>query len=425
MSTRLLIDKVIRGETPTRGELVSFVQGYLSGEVSKEDATLFLRAVCECGLSDEGTILLTDVMLSSGKTLSFAPRRYPYADKHSTGGLSDSTTLIVAPVVASCGVPFLKMSGRKLGHTGGTIDKLELFRGYKTEMSVAEAEAVVEKVGAAVIAQSRDLVPADKALYKLRDETNTVKSLPLIASSVMSKKLASGAQVFALDVKTGNGAFMESVEDSVRLAKLMVKILTAAGKRAAVVISDMNSPLGDYVGGVLEVSDVMDVLEGKEGRLRDLSVALASYILSMAKDIPYGDAEREAADAINSGRAKSKLEEIVRAQGGETCLFEAEYRAQYHSRIAAVVRAEKGGYVSHIDCVALGLAAREAEKEGGYGIYVPYKVGARVEKGEALFVLHGENAPNEETVLTPLRSCVAIADKEVAPLPLIYDVIES
>ena len=220
MTAENIVRKVVAGEELDRADLTAIVEGYLGGEVSKEEMTDFLRAVCLHGLSERATFLLTDVMLRSGEILSFTPREYPYADKHSTGGLADSTTLIVAPVVASCGVPFLKMSGRKLGHTGGTIDKLELFKGLRTEIPIAEAEAIVEKTGVAVIAQSKELVPADKALYKLRDETDTVKSLPLIASSVISKKLASGAEVFVLDVKTGSGAFMETVEDSVRLAAL-------------------------------------------------------------------------------------------------------------------------------------------------------------------------------------------------------------
>ena len=215
ISARGTTEKVRRGESPSKEELSALVGGYLSGAVSREEMTDFLREVCACGLSDQATIDLTDVMPRSGDTLTFTPREYPYADKHSTGGLADSTTLIVAPIVASCGVPFLKMSGRKLGHTGDTIDKLELFKGLRTELTVEEAERVVDETGVAVIAQSKDLVPADKALYKLRDETNTVKSLPLIASSVVSKKLASGADVLVLDVKTGKGAFMERVEESV------------------------------------------------------------------------------------------------------------------------------------------------------------------------------------------------------------------
>ena len=421
--TLSVTEKVIRGETLTKGELASFIGGYLSGGVSRDDMTAFLRAVCARGLSEASTIALTEAMLESGDRMSFTPRGFPYADKHSTGGLADSTTLVVAPVVASCGVPFLKMSGRKLGHTGGTIDKLELFRGLRTDLSIEEAESIVDEVGAAIVAQTKDLVPADKALYKLRDETNTVRSIPLIASSVVSKKLAGGADVFVLDVKTGSGAFAESTDESVILAKLMVKILASAGKKAAAVISDMNSPLGDHIGGELEVSDALEALEGRGGRLSELSVTLASHILSMAKGISLAEAEKEARSAILSGAAREKLMDIIRAQGGETTLFDPEYRARYRAHVAAVIPAEADGCVSHIDCVALGFAAREAEKAGGYGIYAPHKVGSRVKKGEPLFILYGETAPSEDAVLAPLRACVTLS--ETAPVyPLVFDIIE-
>jgi len=420
--TKDVIRKILAGSDLEKEELRETVEGYLSGAVSKGEMTDFLRAVCACGLSERATFFLTEVMLESGDRLTFTPREYPYADKHSTGGLADSTTLIVAPVVASCGIPFLKMSGRKLGHTGGTIDKLELFKGLRTEISIAEAEAIVEKVGVAVIAQSKELVPADKAMYTLRDETNTVKSLPLIASSVISKKLASGAEVFALDVKTGSGAFMDTVEESVRLAELMVKILHAAGKRAAAVISDMDSPLGDYIGGVLEVSDALDVLDGKESRLYELSMVLASRIISLAKGISVAEGEVEARSAVKSGRAKAKLMEMVSAQGGETTLFDGNIRAKYRSSPLAEVRAEQAGYLSHIDCVTLGFAARDAEKQGGYGIYAPHKVGDYVEKGDLLFALYGEKAPQGD-VISRLRGCVSFSDAPVVAPPLVHNIV--
>jgi len=418
-----IIQKIIRGAEPTKAELAALVDGYLDGSVSRERTTEFLRAVCAHGLSEQAAINLTEVMLESGERLSFSPRAYPYADKHSTGGLADSTTLIVAPIVASCGIPFLKMSGRKLGHTGGTIDKLELFKGFRTEMTVPEAEAVVDKVGAAIIAQSKELVPADKALYKLRDETDTVKSLPLIASSVVSKKLASGADVFALDVKTGKGAFMESVEESVTLAKLMVKILTAAGKKAAAVISDMNSPLGDYVGGVTEVSDALDVLDGKNGRLRDLSAYLASHLIAAAKGKDLAAAKQEAEAALTSGKAREKLVEIVRAQGGSDELFDENIRTKYKKAVLAEITAERAGYLSEIDCVTLGFAARDAEKQGGYGIRVPFKLGDRVQKGDVLFTLYGKGTADQE-ILARLKGTVTLADDAPATLPLVYETIE-
>ena len=401
--------------------LKEIVDGYLSGKVSKETMTEFLRAVCACGLSDEDATLLTEVMVESGERLSFTPRKYPYADKHSTGGVADSTTLVIAPVVASCGVPFLKMSGRKLGHTGGTIDKLECFKGLRTEISVEEAERIVDKVGAAVIAQSKELVPADKAMYKLRDETGTVKSLPLIASSVVSKKLASGAEVFVLDVKTGAGAFMEKVEEGTALAKLMVNILKNSGKKAAAVLSDMNSPLGEGVGGVMEVIDAVEVLEGKKSRLRDLALAIAGKIVALAKGVSDEEGAAQAEAALDSGKALSKLKEMIAAQGGALDLFEKQERASLLSQAAGIVRAEQDGYVAAIDCVKLGFLAREFEASGGYGMLVPVKVGSAVKKGDALVRLYGEAAKGD--ALHALSACFSIVEARVKPDPLIYKTV--
>ena len=401
--------------------LKEIVDGYLSGKVSKETMTEFLRAVCACGLSDEDATLLTEVMVESGERLSFTPRKYPYADKHSTGGVADSTTLVIAPVVASCGVPFLKMSGRKLGHTGGTIDKLECFKGLRTEISVEEAERIVDKVGAAVIAQSKELVPADKAMYKLRDETGTVKSLPLIASSVVSKKLASGAEVFVLDVKTGAGAFMETVEEGTALAKLMVNILKNSGKKAAAVLSDMNSPLGEGVGGVMEVIDAVEVLEGKKSRLRDLALAIAGKIVALAKGVSDEEGAAQAEAALDSGKALSKLKEMIAAQGGALDLFEKQERASLLSQAAGIVRAEQDGYVAAIDCVKLGFLAREFEASGGYGMLVPVKVGSAVKKGDALVRLYGEAAKGD--ALHALSACFSIVEARVKPDPLIYKTV--
>ncbi len=401
--------------------LKEIVDGYLSGKVSKETMTEFLRAVCACGLSDEDATLLTEVMVESGERLSFTPRKYPYADKHSTGGVADSTTLVIAPVVASCGVPFLKMSGRKLGHTGGTIDKLECFKGLRTEISVEEAERIVDKVGAAVIAQSKELVPADKAMYKLRDETGTVKSLPLIASSVVSKKLASGAEVFVLDVKTGAGAFMETVEEGTALAKLMVNILKNSGKKAAAVLSDMNSPLGEGVGGVMEVIDAVEVLEGKKSRLRDLALAIAGKIVALAKGVSDEEGAAQAEAALDSGKALRKLKEMIAAQGGALDLFEKQERASLLSQAAGIVRAEQDGYVAAIDCVKLGFLAREFEASGGYGMLVPVKVGSAVKKGDALVRLYGEAAKGD--ALHALSACFSIVEARVKPDPLIYKTV--
>ena len=405
-----------------KAALADIVGGYLSGEVTKARMTQFLRAVCEYGLSDEDATYLTEVMLESGERLSFKPRKYPYADKHSTGGVADSTTLIIAPVVAAAGVPFLKMSGRKLGHTGGTLDKLECFKGLRTELTVAEAEKVVDEVGAAVIAQTGELDPADKAMYKLRDETGTVKSIPLIASSVVSKKLASGAEVLVLDVKMGAGAFMQDMEEGETLAALMVRILRSAGRRAAAVLSDMDSPLGEGVGGVMEVIDAIEVLEGKKSRLRELALLIAGKIISLAKGVSDEAGRREAEDMLDSGKALQKLREMVSAQGGSLELFKGETREKIRSRRAGDVLADRAGYVKGIDCVKLGLLAREFESGGGYGMLVPVKVGSKVDEGDILVRLYGETHASAET-LAALRNCFEIVSESVAPDPLVYKIV--
>ena len=417
-----IVEKVKRGEAIGEALLKEWIEGYLAGDVSKDAMTAFLKAVCEFSLSEDDAIALTKVMLESGEVLSFKKRAYPYADKHSTGGLADSTTLIVAPIVAAAGVPFLKMSGRKLGHTGGTIDKLEKFKGLRPEMTVAEAEKVVDEVGAAVIAQSKELVPADKALYKLRDETGTVRSLPLIASSVVSKKLASGAEVFCLDVKTGNGAFMEKVEDAVALAKLMVKILNAHGKKAVAVISDMNSPLGSYIGGETEVLDALDALSGKENRLSELSLLIAAKLIALAKGLSEEAAFSEAKRLLTSGAAREKLKEIVRAEGGETTLFEAEKRDAILREESGSVFSEKSGYLGKIDCVRLGELARRYEENGGNGIFVPFKIGDAVEKGDALAVLKG-SAEVSPAFFRELGECFEITETRVPPFPLVFKIV--
>ena len=416
------IERVKNKQPIGKAALAGIVGGYLSGEVTKERMTEFLRAVCDYGMSDEDTIALTEVMLESGEQLSFKPRKYPYADKHSTGGVADSTTLIIAPVVAAAGVPFLKRSGRKLGHTGGTLDKLECFRGLRTELTVAEAEKVVDKVGAAIIAQTKELDPADKAMYKLRDETDTVKSIPLIASSVVSKKLASGAEVLVLDVKMGAGAFMQDMREGEALAALMVRILRAAGRRAAAILSDMGSPLGEGVGGVMEVIDAIEVLEGKKSRLRELALLIAGKIISLAKGVSDEAGRAEAEGILASGAALGKLREMVAAQGGSLDLFKGETRDSVLSKRAGVVLADRAGYVKGIDCVKLGLLAREFESGGGYGMLVPVKVGSAVAAGDILVRLYGENAASAET-LAALRNCFEIVSEPVAPAPLIYKVL--
>ncbi len=277
---------------------------------------------------------------------------------------------------------------------------------------------------AAIIAQSKLLVPADKALYKLRDETNTVKSLPLIASSVVSKKLASGAQVFVLDVKTGAGAFMDTEEGSVKLAKLMVRILQNNGKKAAAIISDMNSPLGEGVGGVLEVIDAIEVLEGKESRLSKLAILIAGKLISLAKNISLEAGKEQAASILKKGIALQKLKEIIHAQGGALDLFERSNRECILSCQEAQILSETDGFVEEIDCVTLGILARKYEEGGGYGMMVYPKVGVYYKKGDPIVKFYGKGAIQNE-LIDGIKKCFKFTKKERRENPLVYEIVES
>ncbi|MBV9172285.1 MAG: thymidine phosphorylase, partial [Chloroflexi bacterium] len=280
-----LVEKKRDGGTHSRDELEALVMGYVRGEVPDYQVAAWLMAVCCRGMQPDEATLLTQVMAGSGEQLDLSSIGRPVADKHSTGGVGDKTSLVVMPLVAACGVPVGKMSGRGLGFTGGTIDKLESFAGIRVDLSASEFVRQLREVGIVITGQSADLAPADGKLYALRDVTGTVPSLPLIASSIMSKKLAAGADVIVLDVKTGSGAFMREQEDARALARAMVEIGTAAGRRVAAVVSDMSQPLGRAVGNALEVAEALDTLSG-EGppEFQEFAVELASTIVELATD---------------------------------------------------------------------------------------------------------------------------------------------
>ena len=299
-------------------EIRFFVNGYSKGEIPDYQASAFCMAVCCRGMTDDETFVLTDAIMHSGDTVDLSMFGDLSADKHSTGGVGDKTTLIIAPVVAAAGGKIAKMSGRGLGHTGGTVDKLESITGYRTSLSREEFLKTVEEVGVCVIGQSGDLAPADKKLYALRDVTATVDSIPLITSSVMGKKLAAGAKSIVLDVKTGSGAFMKTPEEAKTLAEKMVKIGTMCGRNVRALVTDMDVPLGHNIGNALEVAEAVRVLKGEQkGDLYEVCVCLAANLVSMFKKISEDEAKALVVSLIESGAAYKKMKEWIAAQGGD------------------------------------------------------------------------------------------------------------
>lgn len=370
-------------------EIKFMVMGFVNGEISKEDMTRFIKAVFKNSMSHQEIFDLTKIMTESGDTLKFNSADGIFADKHSTGGVSDSTTLIIAPIIALSGIKFMKMSGRKLGHTGGTIDKIEQFKGFDTNLTLQQARQIVKLHGACIIAQTADLAPADKYIYKLRDETGYVMSLPLIASSVMSKKLACGSDVIVLDVKCGNGAFMKNIDEATALAKIMVEIGKNAGKKISAIVSDMNQPLGHNVGSYLETIEAIEVLEGKTGRLRDLSLILASKIVELGKNISFEQAKFEVEEYLNSGKALQKLKDIISAQSGDLSLFDKQYRENsLQNKIEIFSNCD--GIISNIDCTKLGFLCRDYCKiETNKGLKLHKNLGESIKKGDKLITLYG------------------------------------
>src|SRR5438552_1223885 len=312
-----LIEKKRDGGTHSRAELEAIVGGYVRGEVPDYQIAAWLMAVCWRGMQPDEAANLTRVMAASGEQLDLSSIGRPVADKHSTGGVGDKTSLAVMPLVAACGVPVGKMSGRGLGFTGGTIDKLESFPGIRVDLDAAAFVRQLREVGIVITGQSADLAPADGKLYALRDVTGTVPNLPLIASSIMSKKLAGGADVIVLDVKTGSGAFMHERDSALALARAMVDIGTAAGRRMAAVVSDMSQPLGRAIGNALEVAEALDTLENNgPPDFTAFSIELATLIVDLASSSQTGRADVE--QALRSGSGREELRRMIEAQGGDT-----------------------------------------------------------------------------------------------------------
>ncbi|HCE34735.1 MAG TPA: thymidine phosphorylase, partial [Clostridiales bacterium] len=381
----------------SKEEIDFFVKGYTAGEIPDYQASALCMAIYFRGMDDEETTNLTLAIAASGDKVDLSGINGVKVDKHSTGGVGDKTSLIIAPIVASYGVKVAKMSGRGLGHTGGTIDKLEAIDGYQTSIDKKEFFRIVNEVGVSIIGQSGNLAPADKKLYALRDVTATVDSLPLIVSSIMGKKLAAGADCILLDVKTGSGGFMKTLEDSTKLAKSMVEIGHLAGKKVIALITDMDVPLGKAIGNSLEVIEAVETLRGEGPEdLTEICIDIAANMLYMAGKGTVKECEALAKKAIADGSALQTLVKMVHAQGGneklllDTSLFK---KAAYDYE----VKAQKSGYIEHVDTESYGMAslalgAGRAKKEDpidySAGITLEKKTGDFVKEGDVIAVLH-------------------------------------
>ena len=426
-----IILKKRNGGELTDEEIRFFISGVVDESIRDYQATALLMAIWFRGMTDEETVSLTKAMMHSGETVDLSRFGTLSADKHSTGGVGDKTSLIVAPIVGSLGLKLAKMSGRGLGHTGGTVDKLESIPGYRTSLSPEEFLEQAEKTGIAVIGQTGNMVPADKKLYSLRDVTATVDSIPLITSSIMSKKLAAGAHTIVLDVKTGSGAFMKTPEAAGELARKMVDIGKACGRRMAALITDMDTPLGANIGNALEVKEAIEVLKGKKNDLYEVCIALASNMVSLVKEIPLDEAKRLCEESVAEGKAFEKMKEWIGAQGGDVAYLDDPSLFPVSSHVFDVC-APEDGFISHMDaeklgklCVSLG-AGREKKEDAidfSAGLVLHKKTGDRVCAGDVLATVHtnrdGLEAQVKETCLSALRFSETPPEKK----PLIYAVI--
>ncbi|MHC8661431.1 pyrimidine-nucleoside phosphorylase [Bacillus sp. Bwzl_19] len=419
-----LIVKKQNGKELTTEEIQFFVKGYTDGSIPDYQASALAMAIYFQDMTDQERADLTMAMVNSGETIDLSAIEGIKVDKHSTGGVGDTTTLVLAPLVAALGVPVAKMSGRGLGHTGGTIDKLEAIEGFHVELSKDEFIKLVNRDKVAVIGQSGNLTPADKKLYALRDVTGTVNSIPLIASSIMSKKIAAGADAIVLDVKTGAGAFMKTDEDAVNLAKAMVLIGNNVGRQTMAVISDMSQPLGFAIGNALEVQEAIDTLRGEGPEdLNELVLTLGSQMVVLAKKAEtLEEARTKLQEVMKNGKALEKFKEFLSNQGGDASVVDDPSKLP-QAAYKIDVPAKEAGVVSEIVADEIGVAAmllgagratKEDEIDLAVGIMLRKKVGDKVEKGEPLVTLYA-NRENVDDVTSKVYDNIRISEKAEAP----------
>ncbi len=425
-----IIKKKRDGEALTDEEIREFTEGYVKGDVADYQAAALCMAIYFKGMDVRETTALTLAIRDSGDRLDFSRIKGTRVDKHSTGGVGDKTSLVVTPIVASCGVKVAKMSGRGLGHTGGTVDKLEAIPGFNTSLETEEFERIVNEVGIAIVGQSKNLAPADKLLYALRDVTATVDSMPLIASSIMGKKLAADDDCIVLDVKTGSGAFMKTTEDSIALAQLMVDIGRRAGKKMLALITDMDRPLGNAIGNTLEVIESVDVLKGRgPADLTELCLDLAADMLALTGE--HGDREecfRKVEESVRSGAALDTLAKMVKAQGGDP---EVIYNTEKFARAPYeyTVRAPRDGYITAVDTEGYGTASlllgagrnTMADKiDYSAGIMLAAKTGDYVKAGDPIATLYASDKSLFPRSEERLLAATTFGDEAPEERPLIF-----
>lgn len=425
-----IIQKKKQGGTLTRQEIEFFVQGYTRGEIPDYQASALLMAICFSGMQEEETADLTDAMLHSGGTVDLSKVQGIVVDKHSTGGVGDTTTLVVVPWVASIGGKIAKMSGRGLGHTGGTLDKLESIPGFRVDLTEEEMVRLVNEHGAVICGQTQELVPADQKLYALRDVTATVDSIPLIASSVMSKKLASGADAIVLDVKTGSGAFLKEAKDAFLLAKEMVQIGTRLGRKVTALVTNMDQPLGNSIGNALDVREAVEILQGMHGEsdLFQVCLALACQMaVSLGLSEDAADAKAQLMQTLASGKALEKFSEIIRAQGGESGICE-DLSLLPQARHSAAVCAQETGYLVEMQAQKIGQAAQilgagRSKKDDAIdpavGIMMKKRVGDLVQEGEELATLYFNEETNVQQAQSWILEAVELGKEKRPNRPLI------
>lgn len=428
-----LIQKKKSGETLTKEEIDFMITDYVAGKIPDYQMSAMLMAIYFNGMENEELAAFTLAMRNSGDLVDLSPIEGIKVDKHSTGGVGDKTTLIVGPIVAACGVPVAKMSGRGLGFTGGTLDKLESISGFRIDLSAEEFFETVKKTGISVIGQTGNLAPADKLLYALRDVTATVDSIPLIAASVMSKKLAAGSDKIVLDVTTGSGAFMKNTRDAKKLAKHMVAIGNHAGKETVAILTGMEEPLGFAIGNNMEVKEAIEVLKGDGPEdVKEVSVALAGMMLSLGlENVSHSQGKRMAKKALSSGQAFEKFKEMVQAQGGDIRYVE---HPEFFERDAfeGEVLAAEDGFLSGMDTEKIGVAAgllgagretKDSVIDMSAGIYLKKKIGDIVKKGEPIAICYAGTKEKLNRGMAMFESSIRYS-KEAPRIPkLIVDII--
>ncbi|OOC45593.1 thymidine phosphorylase [Thermosipho sp. 1074] len=429
-----IILKKRNGETLNKEEIEYMVMGYVNKDIPDYQMSAFLMAIFFKHLNNEERAILTEIMAKSGDMLDLSKIEGKKVDKHSTGGVGDKTTLVVAPIVASLGVPVAKMSGRALGHTGGTIDKLESIPGFKTSLTLDEFFENVNKYKIAVVGQTANLAPADKKIYALRDATATVDEVSLIASSIMSKKLAGGADAFVLDVKVGSGAFMKDIDSARELANAMVGIAKSHNKEAVAVLTNMDEPLGFFAGNSLEVLEAIETLKGNgDKKFVELCLTLSAWMCYLAGKESYEKCYKLAYDSLNNGDALNKFKEFIIAQGGNPDVVQKPKDILPISNNFVEFKANKDGYISKINTEKVGVACnylgagrvkKEDKIDHSVGLEFFKKIGDKVSKGETIVKLYISENSDVESALNLLNDAYTIGDSDVQKLDIILDIIK-